>query len=108
MSKRSIRGYVLRDLFEELGVKLTDEQSEHAEDIADDFAGHIEMEREQESYQFIGPVSCSDCKAKDKRIEKLENELRIYEQEIIRRAKMPEDSYIEMFGSCLEIKEPMR
>jgi hypothetical protein len=72
MSKADIRSDVLLDLLDEIGIKLTREQ---ADSVSDDFAGHLECEREMESYQFMGPRVCDGCESLKRRVAKLENEL---------------------------------
>ncbi len=101
----SIRSDVLSDMLEELGVKLSTEQIDQ---LANDFYGHLMMEREMASYQFIGPSECHDCKKKQKRIDKLEERERILERGVIRFAKMPEDSIVSTEYGRVSIQEPMR
>ena len=60
----------LCDLFEEHGILATREQ---AETIARDFAYHLDMEREMQSYQFAGGES-HEVKLLKQRISELEKE----------------------------------
>lgn len=106
MSKADIRSDILLDLLDEIGIKLTREQ---ADSVSDGFATHLECEREMESYQFTGgDRSCPDCKTKQKRIDKLEDDMRVFSDGIVRRMGLDERSCAYVENGRVVISEPMR
>jgi hypothetical protein len=74
MSKADIRSDIMMNLLDDVGFELTREQ---ADSISDSFARHLESEREQESYQFMGPHVCGDCESLKRRVTQLEKQLEI-------------------------------
>ncbi|MCK9567532.1 hypothetical protein M0R72_01120 [Candidatus Pacearchaeota archaeon] len=72
MTIAQVRSDTLADLLAEFDVHLTREQ---LDSVSDSFAGHIEMEREQEGYKFWGPHVCDDCTRLKERVKDLEKQL---------------------------------
>jgi hypothetical protein len=105
MTKAQVRSDTLGDLLAEFGVQLTQEQLDI---ISDEFAGHIEMEREMDSYQFIGPITCNKCIAKQKIIDELESNINVLSSKIIELARVPHDCYVSVDFGHVKIEEPMR
>lgn len=63
---KNIRNEILADIFEEHGVKATDEQIKN---ISDDFSMHLESEKEMESYAHINiNPSCDRCNELEKQL----------------------------------------
>ena len=73
----------LTEILEEAGVKATDEQ---IKTIAEDFAFHLEMEREMSSYQHIGGSNeCVRCERLKKQVAEKENEVLKYQNSVKKR-----------------------
>jgi hypothetical protein len=105
MTIAQVRSDTLGDLLAEFGVQLTQEQ---IDSVSKDFVGHIEMEREMESYQFIGPTTCQACLSKQRTIDKLEENINKLSGKIVELAKVPRDSSVFVERGYVEIQEPMR
>lgn len=105
MTIAQLRSDTLGELLAEFGVQLTQEQLDR---VSKDFAGHMEMEREMASYQFIGPTICQECTSRQRTIDKLERDISALSGKIIELAKMPSDCSVVVTRSYVEIQEPMR
>jgi hypothetical protein len=103
--REEVRSDVLSDMLIEFGVRLS---REDIDQLANDFYGHLMMEREQDSYQFIGPAPCAECAKKKKRIDQMETREAILESGIKRLARMPDDSSVSTEYGRVSIQEPMR
>ena len=73
----------LTEILEEAGVKATDEQ---IKTIAEDFALHLEMESEMNSYQHTGGSNeCDKCEQLKRQVAKKENEILKYQNSVKKR-----------------------
>ncbi len=79
-----IRVDCMADMFEEQGIVATREQIEA---ITKDFAYHMDMEREMDSYAHAGPMACDKCKSKDAKLKDLEDELNTFKKGLRRHKK---------------------
>jgi hypothetical protein len=104
MSRESIRVDVLSELLEGLNVSLTREQIEQ---LASDFYGHIEMEREIESYQFMGSKTCSGCEEKRREIDKLEHKLNLFIDAAVKFSRVT-DGWASIENDRVVINQPLR
>lgn len=83
MSKELIRIEVMTEILSEAGVSATPEQIKN---ITEDFAYHIEMEREMDSYQHIGgKEECRQCKSLEGKIKELEKETEVFRNSVKQR-----------------------
>ena len=76
-TKESIRIEVLAEILESVGLTATEDQLKN---ISEDFALHLEMENEMDSYAHVGTVRriCSDCKIKESEIEKMKEREEVF------------------------------
>lgn len=90
MSHEEIRVEVLSNIFDEQGIAATPEA---IASIASDFAYHMDMEREQESYQFTGAKQeCSECKALRAEVTRLESSLQVFCKNVRQRHGLSESA----------------
>ena len=73
----------LTEIFEEAGVSATEEQIKR---ISEDYAFHLDMEREMSSYQHIGGSNeCEECQSLHIKVKEKENEITKYQNSVKRR-----------------------
>lgn len=105
MSREELRIDVLAELLEECKVTLTRGQLSQ---IASDFCAHLEMEREEDSYQFSAPGPCGTCAKKQQRIGELENEARLFKDSIVELARASDDAIVRVEYGRVTIQGTMR
>lgn len=83
MGNKEIRTEALADIMQEVGVTATTEQIAK---IADDYALHIEMEREISHYQHIGhKEECQNCKRLESKLKETEKENVVFRNSVKQR-----------------------
>lgn len=93
MTRQELRTEAMAEILSDMGIDLTPEQ---VKQIAADFYLHIEMEREMESYQFIGggERKCDKCESLKKEIKELNGDIEIC-LEGVRQRRRTKDVWID-------------
>lgn len=83
MSKEIIRIECLFEIFEDIGLTATEEQ---VKQISEDYALHLEMENEMETYQHIGiEESCGKCASLKTEVVTHIREINVYKDSVKKR-----------------------